>query len=129
MGDDELLVCKNRGDSYLTMDGKNVFRFATRVIKETIDDLLKENNMTISQVDKVVCHQANQRIIDHVAKKYDCDENIFFKNVDKYANTSAASIPLALDELFSSGELKSKMTIIIVGFGAGLTWGGALIEL
>ncbi len=123
-GNNEDLLCEGIGakDNYLKMKGQSVFKFAVRVIKQSIDDVLEKTGLSINDIDYVVCHQANARIIDHVKKQYEGGEHKFFQNVEKYANTSAASIGIALDELFVSGSIREGMKIICVGFGAGLTW-------
>lgn len=129
-GDEEVLSCKGPGNNnaYLSMDGRGVFKFAVSAVKEGIDAILEEKQITLDDVDYVVCHQANQRIIDHVRKKYDVPEEKFYVNLDKYGNTSAASIPIALDEMSQEGILQKGMKIITVGFGGGLTWSSALLE-
>ena len=110
------------------MDGKNVFRFAVEVVEQSIHQLLQAEGCQINDLDLVVCHQANARIIDHVSKKLGAREGLFYKNMDRYGNTSAASIPVALDELVESGQLKPGMRVLTVGFGGGLTWAGALLR-
>lgn len=110
------------------MEGKAVFRFAVEVVEQSIRQLLEAEGCGINDLDLVVCHQANARIIDHVAKKLKAREGLFYKNMDRYGNTSAASIPMALDELVLAGELKPGMRVLTVGFGGGLTWAGALLK-
>ncbi len=111
----------------LTMEGRAVYTFAVRAIAETIDALLEEHKLGIDDIDWIVPHQANQRIIASCAKRYGIDESKFFLNIDRYANTSAASIPLALAEMEQSALLTSGQRVILVGFGAGLTYGGVLL--
>lgn len=118
----------DRQPSIVTMNGKDIFRFATRIIPECIDEVLKNQDCTIEDIKYIVPHQANMRIIDHVSKKLEIDSNKFYINLDKYGNTSAASIPLALDEISRKGLLNKGDKIILVGFGGGLTFGAALIE-
>ena len=114
--------------SAIHMDGKAVFRFAVEVVEQSIRQLLeKEGLSSVNDLDLVVCHQANARIVDHVAKKLKAREGLFYKNMDRYGNTSAASIPIALDELVQSGVLRPGMRVLTVGFGGGLTWAGALL--
>ncbi len=125
-GDAEILCCPNEGG--VKMDGREVFKFAVRIIPECINRLLADAGLSLDDIDYVVCHQANERIISHVVKKMNAPADKFFMNIGKYANTSAASIPLALDEMASSGLLSRGMKIICVGFGAGLTWGGMLLQ-
>lgn len=115
-------------DSYLKMNGQEVFKFASTVIPLSINKVLNEANLTIDDIDYVVCHQANYRIIANVYKKMDCDASKFYMNLEEYGNTSAASIPLALAEMDEKGLLKKGMKIILVGFGGGLSWGATLIE-
>ena len=115
--------------SHIQMDGKEVFRFAVKIIPECMDKLLKTAGMKLEDIDWVVCHQANSRIIDHVIKQLKVDGSRFFKNMDHAGNTSAASIPMALNEMYEKGLLKSGQKLICVGFGGGLTWGGILLEM
>lgn len=126
-GNSDILSCSTSGG--LKMDGREVFKFAVGIIPRCIEDLLTKSGLTLDDINYVVCHQANERIISHVIKKMKAPPEKFFMNIQKYANTSAASIPLALDEMSESGLLRHGMKIICVGFGAGLTWGGILIEL
>ena len=115
--------------SAIHMDGRAVFRFAVEVVEQSIRQLLeREGLVSINDLDLVVCHQANARIIDFVAKRLGAREGLFFKNMDRYGNTSAASIPIALDELTEAGVLRPGMRIVAVGFGGGLTWAGALLR-
>jgi len=112
----------------ISMDGKEIFRFAVNIIVSSIDKILKENNYTLDDIKYVVCHQANFRIIDFVVKKLKADKDKFFVNLDRYGNTSAASIAIALDEMNKTNLLKAGDKIILVGFGGGLTYGASLIE-
>lgn len=130
-GDVEALNCNGVGNDemHIHMKGNDVFKFAVTVLKKGIDVLLDDSGLSLDDVDYVVCHQANERIIDHVRKKYPGNENKFYMNISKYGNTSAASIPIALDELFEAGKLKTGMRIICVGFGAGLNWGSVMMEI
>ena len=110
------------------MNGNAVFRFAVDVLKQGIDEILKKSGMTLDDIDYIVCHQANERIINHVKKKYPGHEDKFYINIAEYGNTSAASIPIALDELAQSGCFDKGRKLILAGFGAGLSWSSALIE-
>ncbi|MGH4119085.1 beta-ketoacyl-ACP synthase III [Clostridium sp.] len=112
----------------IEMDGKEIFRFAVNVIVTSINKVLKENNYTLDDIKYVVCHQANFRIIDFVVKKLKADKDKFFVNLDRYGNTSAASIAIAMDEMNKTNLLTAGDKIILVGFGGGLTYGAALIE-
>lgn len=112
----------------LKMDGRAVYNFATRVIVEVIETLLKRNQVTIDEVDWIVPHQANSRIISAAAKRLSIDEKKFFVNIEEYGNTSAASIPIALHEMRVKNLLHKGDLVLTVGFGAGLTYGGNLFR-
>ena len=133
-------VCGTRGDMAIqvggprrtlpmTMEGQNVFRFAVSTIPATVEELLEKTGKTLDEVDWVVCHQANQRIIDASVRRLGVPAEKFYKNLDRYANTSAASIPLALAEMKESGRLTSGQRVILVGFGGGLTWAGVMLRV
>ena len=113
---------------YLYMDGREVFKFATRVIPEIIDKLLVSTSTTIKDIDYIVPHQANYRIIESAAERFNISTDRFYMNLDRYGNTSAASIPIALSEMQEKSLLKKGQNIIIAGFGGGLTWGGSFIK-
>ncbi len=113
--------------STLVMDGRSVFAFAIRTMPEVISTLLTRNRMKIADVDWIVPHQANYRIIKSAASRLNIPLERFFLNVDEVANTASASIPIALTEMRRRGMLQSGTKIITVGFGAGLTYGGNLI--
>ena len=129
--DMEALSCKGVGhdNAHLMMNGKKVFRFAVGAMQQGIDEILKEAGLSIEEIDYVVCHQANLRIIRNVMRKYKVTQDKFYVNIEKYANTSAASIIIALDEMFEKKLLKPGMKVICVGFGAGLTWSSALLTI
>lgn len=130
-GDQEALGCKavNNGKPYIYMDGQKVFKFAVNAIVKVIRDILDKTDMTLDDIDFVVCHQANKRIIQHVITRMKCNPDKFYINLEKYGNTSAASIPIALDEMNEMKMLTAGRRILCVGFGAGFTWGGALMEI
>lgn len=113
---------------YLWMDGKEVFRFATRQIPDVINELLDASNMSVEDIDMFVLHQANIRIIENISKRLNADLEKFPSNVSKVGNTSSASIPILFDELRKEGKIVEGMKIILSGFGAGLTYGASLIE-
>lgn len=115
--------------STIKMDGRAVFKFAVDAIPKCVNDLQRQTDVDLEKVDKVICHQANARIIDHCIRKIKIDSSKFYKNMDRFGNTSAASIPIALDELVKSGQVKSNDTLMLVGFGGGLTWAGSLIKI
>jgi 3-oxoacyl-[acyl-carrier-protein] synthase-3 len=113
---------------YIQMTGTEVFKFAVRVMEESTKRVLDQAGLTTEQVQWVVPHQANIRIISAAAARLAISEERFFVNVDRYGNTSAASIGLALDELARSGRLCDGDYVVLVGFGAGLTWSALLVR-
>jgi 3-oxoacyl-[acyl-carrier-protein] synthase-3 len=113
---------------YMTINGREVYQMAVRKIVETVNECLEKCNMTIGDIDMLVSHQMNARIIESAAKRLDMPDEKVFVNIDKYGNTSAASIPIALDECVRGGKIKSGDTVILVTFGAGLTWGANVIK-
>ena len=129
-GDAEAIFIEGPGPErpYIHMDGQKVFRFAVEAVPHCIHVLLEETGLGLEDIDWFVPHQANKRIIDHVAKKLKVPNEKFYQNMMRYGNTSAASIPIALDEMAEQGLLKKGQKVLCVGFGAGLTWGGALLE-
>ncbi|XAR70434.1 Beta-ketoacyl-[acyl-carrier-protein] synthase III [Bertholletia excelsa] len=114
--------------SCIQMNGKEVFRFACRCVPQSIESALEKAGLTGSSVDWLLLHQANQRIIDAVATRLEVPSERVITNLANYGNTSAASIPLALDEAVRSGKVRVGHTIAVAGFGAGLTWGSAIIR-
>ncbi len=129
-GNLEALGCPSHiiGNPYIYMDGQTVFRFATQYMAKAVKMVLEKAELTADDIDYFVCHQANERIIDFVRKQFKAPEEKFFKNIQKYGNTSAASIPIALTEMDEQGMLSAGKKVIIVGFGAGFTWGSMLLE-
>lgn len=113
---------------YLQMNGGEIFKFATVTMVKLIKEILKQNNLTLDDIDYIVPHQANERIIQFAAKKLDISMDKFYINIHEYGNTSAASIPIAISEIEEKSLLKKGDKIIAVGFGAGLTSGACLIE-
>ena len=111
------------GEHYLKMDGRNVFKWAVQVVTETIDLVLSRAGVQADDVALFVLHQANVRIIDHAMKELKVPREKVFCNLDRYGNTSAASIPLALDEAVKQNRIQRGDLIVMCGFGAGLTWG------
>lgn len=114
--------------SKLKMDGGEVFKFATSVIVSSINKILEDNNLEINDIDYIIPHQANARIIQYAAKKLKVTMDKFYMNMEEYGNTSGASIPIALSDMNEKGLLKKDNKIILVGFGAGLTYGATLIN-
>ena len=115
--------------SYIHMEGQSVFRFAVETVPRCISQVLEQAGLGVEDVDRYVFHQANQRIIDLAMRKLHLPPEKCTGNIARTGNTSAASVPLLLDELVSTGALRSGQRALCVGFGAGLTWGGALLEL
>lgn len=119
---------KNSINPYISMEGKEVFRFATGVMVNLVEKVVKESGVTLEDVAMIIPHQANLRIIDYAAKKLKISLDKFYINLNKYGNTSAASVPIALDEAVKLGKVKKGDYIILVGFGGGLTCGATLIK-
>ena len=115
-------------ENRIRMNGRAVYNFAVNVITETVNKLLEKEHLSIENIELVVCHQANERILEAAAKRLKCDPTKFVCNMENYGNTSAASIPITLDDLMKSGRIGKGMTVITAGFGAGLTWGGCVIR-
>jgi 3-oxoacyl-[acyl-carrier-protein] synthase-3 len=118
----------HEGKHYIQMDGKAVFRFATRVMGTATKEVLELAGLTIADVDWIIPHQANYRIIETAAKYLKMPLDKFVVNVDRYGNTSTASIPIAAVEAIEKGQLKAGNKVVFVGFGAGLTWGALAAE-
>ncbi|PNH09494.1 3-oxoacyl-[acyl-carrier-protein] synthase 3 [Tetrabaena socialis] len=110
------------------MAGQDVFKFAVRTVPAVIDGALAKANLTKESVDWLVMHQANQRILDAAALRLGLPADRVVSNLAQYGNTSAASIPLALDEAVRGGLIKPGDKIAMAGFGAGLTWAGAIVR-
>jgi 3-oxoacyl-[acyl-carrier-protein] synthase-3 len=115
-------------DRLVKMNGREVFKFATRVMVSSAEALLDELGRTIDDVDVYVPHQANTRIIDYATKKLGISEDRVIVNVDRYGNTSSGSIPLALGDAEADGRLRKGSLVLMTGMGAGLTWGSTLME-
>jgi len=113
---------------YLRMDGRETFKNAVQAMNTAAQEALRRCNLEISQIKCIIPHQANRRIIDAVADRLGATQEQLFINLDRYGNTSAASVAIALDEAVRSGRLERGDLILIVAFGAGLTWGAAVIE-
>ena len=116
------------GDQYIHMNGTEVFRFAVRVVPETTRRALQASGLSVGDLTWLIPHQANQRIIDAAAERLGMDPDRVFSNIEVTGNTSAASIPLALNDLYTDGQLRHGDLIALVGFGAGLTWGAAIVR-
>ncbi len=112
----------------ITMNGREVYRFAVAKVPEAISKAMFQANLTADDIDWLLLHQANQRIMDAVAKRLKIPQSKILSNIAEYGNTSAASIPLALDAAVRDGKVKPGETIAASGFGAGLTWGAAIFK-
>ncbi|HEY9885418.1 MAG TPA: beta-ketoacyl-ACP synthase III [Thermosynechococcaceae cyanobacterium] len=112
----------------ITMNGQEVYRFAIRRVPEVIEKALFRANLSVEEIDWLLLHQANQRILDAVGDRLNIPSHKIISNLAKYGNTSAASIPLALDEEIRQGKIQAGDTIVTAGFGAGLTWGAAVFQ-
>ena len=110
----------------MRMDGRPIFKWAVRLIDRSVHDVLDHARMRIDEIDLVVLHQANIRILDAAAEELGIDRRKLFVNLEQYGNTSAGSIPLALDEAMQQGRIHSGSKLLLCGFGAGLAWGTAL---
>jgi 3-oxoacyl-[acyl-carrier-protein] synthase-3 len=116
------------GQHLVLMNGREVYKFATRVLVSSAEKLLEECDVSMDEVDVYVPHQANVRIIDHAAKKLGVSGERVVVNVDRYGNTSSGSIPLALADAAADGRLQEGKVVLMTGMGAGLTWGSALMR-
>ncbi len=131
-GDDRLLRLPGLGrgePNVLSMEGTQVFKFAVETVPACMDATLKKAGLTPADIDFFVFHQANARIIDLAVRKYRIPPEKYYKNIDHYGNTAAASVPLVLSELYEQGRIGPGSRLLTVAFGGGLTWGGAVLEL
>ena len=130
-GDAQILRSGGAGaaDRFIHMDGQAVFRFAVEALPRCVRQVLDRAGLGLEDVDRFVFHQANQRIIDFAVKKLGVDPAKCAGNISRTGNTSAASIPLLLDDLMAAGDLRPGQRALCVGFGGGLTWAGALVEV
>lgn len=135
-GNREVLRCnalplagQTQKEPYVFMNGREVFKFAVEIIPECLHSLCEQSGISPESIDWFLCHQANARIISHVYRQLKLPAERFFMNLEKYGNTSAASIAVALDEMNRKGMLTEGRKLAVVGFGGGLTWGGMLLEL
>jgi 3-oxoacyl-[acyl-carrier-protein] synthase-3 len=120
---------KVTGSPYLQMDGQAVFKFAVRVLEEAAREALEQCGLTTSDIDWMIPHQANARILEATAKRLGIEPSKVVVTVDRHANTSAASVPLALDAAVRDGRIKKGHKVLLEGVGGGFTWGAALVEM
>ena len=118
----------DRGDHFLSMNGREVFRHAVRRFPEAISEALDSNGFTADDIDLLVPHQANLRISDMIQKKMGLPDSKVFNNIEKYGNTTAASIPICLSEARKQGRIDSDDLVVCAAFGAGFLWGSAIIK-
>lgn len=116
-------------DDYIHMNGKEVYKFVVKLLPDYIEELIANANMTASEIDYLIPHQANLRIIQAVQERLQYSDEKVVTNIKYYGNTSAASVPIALAEGVEKGNVKLGSTAILCGFGAGMTWGGAIVRL
>ncbi len=121
-------VIKNE-EHFPYMDGKTVFKLAVTRLPKVAEELLAKANLKIEDLNMVIPHQANQRINDAFRERMNIPKEKMYNNIQRYGNTTAATIPIALDELMEKNVLKSKDIIMLIGLGAGLTWGGVIYKL
>ena len=119
---------ENIKNKHIQMNGREVFKFATSVMVDSVKKVLEDTEYNLEDIDYVVPHQANLRIIDYAAKKLSIPRERFYVNLDRFGNTSSASIPIALSDMYNQGKLKTGNLIVLVGFGGGLTCGATLIK-
>lgn len=113
---------------YMNINGREVYQLAVRRLVDMVYDCMKKCNLTTDDISLFIPHQMNARIIESVAKRLDLADDSVFINIDKYGNTSAASIPIALDECLRTGKIKTGDIVLMAAFGGGLTWGASVIE-
>lgn len=134
-----VLACQNRLNNnplvenskdlhYVDMDGQEVYKFAVSTVPASINQVLEEAGLTVSDIKYFLLHQANMRIIQSVAKRLKADPDKFPTTLEHYANTSAASVPILLDEVNKKGMLQKGDKLVLAGFGGGLTWSAAVLE-
>ncbi len=119
---------ENDADQYMRMEGRQVFKWSVKMLRETTEDVLQRAGMKVEDLDLVIFHQANKRIIDSAVADLGLDSDKVFCNLERYGNTSSASIPLALDEAYRAGRVRRGDCILLSGFGAGLAWGTVLLR-
>jgi len=118
----------NNGEYFIRMNGREIFKFGSKILVDCLLAILEDSHLSINDIDYIIPHQANMRITQSAAHKLNISEKKFIMNIDECANTSAASIPIALDQAVRSTKINTGDRLILVGFGAGLTWGGVLIN-
>ena len=118
----------DEGSQFLKMNGRDVFKNAVKRFPEVIEECLNANNFNINDIDLLIPHQANIRIIQMIQKKLNLETKKVFSNIHKYGNTTAASIPIALAEAFNDNLIKDNDLVVLAAFGSGFTWGSTIIK-
>jgi len=113
---------------YLKMNGREIFKFAVRGMEQAAKEILERQKLTFKDIDHIIPHQANMRIIETIQERLEIPKDKFYNNLQNYGNTSAASIPIALDEAYRKGFIHHNEKLLCLAFGAGLTWGSTLIK-
>ena len=124
---DEAMLSSRK--QFMQIKGREVYKFAVQRFEELIEDAMVKCDLTADKIKLIIPHQVNQRIIDHAMSKLDLPPEKAFVNIDKYGNTSAASIPIALDEAWRAGKISQGDILVFVAFGAGLTWANAVVRV
>ena len=129
-GDEQVIYCESGEDTSrkVHMDGQTTYKFAVSTVPSLIKRTVEKAGLTLDDIDYFVCHQANVRIIDAIARTLKQPREKFFVNIEEYANTSAASVAIALSDLDDSGLCKPGQKVLLAGFGAGKTWGAIVID-
>ena len=127
-GDEEMIHIKSP-DGLIYMDGQGTYKFAVATVPKVVERVVKQAGLTYDDIDHFIFHQANLRIIESIAKKVKQPMDKFVVNIQKYGNTSAASVGLALEEAMAKGEVKPGEKILMCAFGAGRTWGAVVLEM
>ena len=118
----------DRGEQYIVVKGREVYRHAVQGMPQAVLESLKKCGKSVEDVDLIVPHQANMRIIEAVADRLSLPIEKFYLNIQKYANTSAATVPMATHEALQDGSIKDGDLVVMVSFGAGLTWGATVVQ-
>lgn len=129
-GDLDVINCTNKAGerSLVHMEGQATYKFAVSTVPKLIESVVKKAGLTLDDIDVFICHQANARIVDAVARHLKLPKDKFFMNLHEYANTSAASLAIALSDAIEKGICKRGQTLLLAGFGAGKTWGAVVID-
>lgn len=123
-----LLYPGEKSNHYISMDGKEVYKFAVKILPYAVEQIMEDAGVAVEEITHIIPHQANIRIIEAAAKRLNVPMEKFFMNIESMGNTSAASIPIALDAMNKEGSLKEGDKVVMVGFGGGLTYGAAYLE-